>query len=91
MLFQPLADGRQFLEGLGHGFFHAGFLRTPWRSRTDLGDGLRRADARHHVFALGVDQEFAIEQLFAGGRIAGEGDAGGARFRRDCRTPWPAP
>ena len=45
-----------------------------------FGDRLRRADARHHVFALGIDQEFAIEQLFAGGGIAGEGDAGGRGF-----------
>ena len=36
-----------------------------------------RADAGHHVFALGVDQPLAVELVLAGGRIAGEGHAGG--------------
>ena len=39
---------------------------------------LRRADARHHVLALGVHQVFAVEQVGAGRGIAREGDAGGA-------------
>ena len=43
-----------------------------------LGDGLRRPHAGHHVFALGVDEVFAIEDILAGGGIAGEGHAGGA-------------
>ena len=46
----------------------------------ELGDGLGRAHAGDDVLALGVDQEFAVEHLFAGGRIAGEGDAGTGRF-----------
>ena len=79
MLFQPLADGFEFLECLGHGFFHAG-LAAALALAHDLADGLRGADAGHHVFALGVDQEFAVEQLFAGSRVAGKGDAGGAAF-----------
>jgi hypothetical protein len=37
---------------------------------------LRGADAGDHVFALGVDQELAVELVLAGGRVAGEGDAG---------------
>ena len=47
------------------------------RSRTSLGDRLRRADAGDHILALRIHQEFAIEQLLAGGGIAGEGNAGG--------------
>ena len=76
MLFQPLADGLQFGKGLGHRLFHRGFAAALALAH-DFGDGLRRADARHHVLALGVDEEFAVEQLLAGGGIAGEGDAGG--------------
>src|SRR5207237_1318793 len=48
---------------------------------TRLGDGgygLRRADARDHVFALGVDQVLAVEARLAGGWVAREADAGGA-------------
>ena len=37
---------------------------------------LGRAHAGDDVLALGVDEKFAVENLFAGGRIAGEGDAG---------------
>jgi hypothetical protein len=36
-----------------------------------------RADAGHHVLALGIDEEFAIEALLAGRRVAGERNAGG--------------
>ena len=39
---------------------------------------LRRADAGHHVLALGVDQVFAVHDVLAGSRVAGEADAGGA-------------
>jgi hypothetical protein len=35
------------------------------------------ADARHHVFALGVDQIVAVEFIFAGARVPGEAHAGG--------------
>ena len=42
----------------------------------ELLDGLRRAHAGHHVLALRVHQEFAIENFFASRRIAREGDAG---------------
>ena len=34
------------------------------------------ADARHHVLALGVDQEVAVRLVLAGRRVAGEPDAG---------------
>ena len=39
-------------------------------------DRLRRADAGHHVLALRVHQELAVELLLAGGGVAGEGHAG---------------
>ena len=45
----------------------------------ELGDRVRRAHARDHVFALRVDQIFAVENFFAAGRIARERDAGRAR------------
>ena len=41
-----------------------------------LVDGVGGADAGHHVLALGVDQPLAVELVLAGGRVAGEGDAG---------------
>jgi hypothetical protein len=40
--------------------------------------GIGRAHAGDHVLALRVDEVFAVKDLFAGGRIAGEGDAGAA-------------
>ena len=43
-----------------------------------LAHGARRADAGDHVLALRVDQVLAVERGLAGGRVAGEGDAGGA-------------
>ncbi len=36
-----------------------------------------RADAGHHVLALGVDEPLAVELVLAGGRVAREGHAGG--------------
>ena len=44
-----------------------------------FGDRMRCAHARDHVFALRIDQIFAVENFFAAGRIAREGDAGRAR------------
>ena len=52
-----------------------------------LVDGLRRANAGDDVFALGVDQELAVELVLAGGRIAGEGDARAASRRPCCHRP----
>ena len=39
---------------------------------------LRRANARHHILALRIDQIFAVKFIFAGGRVARKGHAGGA-------------
>ncbi len=40
----------------------------------ELGDRLGVADAGHHVFTLGVQQEVAVGPLGSGGRVAGEAD-----------------
>ncbi len=37
---------------------------------------LRRANARHDIFTLSVDQELAVELVSAGRGITGEGDPG---------------
>ena len=46
----------------------------------ELGDELidvrRGSNARHHVFALGVDEVLAVELLRTGGRVPREEDAG---------------
>ena len=42
-----------------------------------LVQGVRGADTRDHVLALGVDQPFAVELVVTVGRVAGEGHAGG--------------
>ncbi len=41
-------------------------------------DLLGGADAGHHILALGVGEVLAVENVFAGGGVAGEGDAGAA-------------
>ena len=50
---------------MGSGLFPGEFLHR-----------LGRANAGHDVFPLGIHQEFAVENLFAGRRIARERDAG---------------
>ena len=64
VLLKLLADVQQLLVGLGEGLLQ-------------LHDLLRGADAGHHVLALGVDQELAVEEVLAAGGIAREADAGG--------------
>ena len=59
VLFERLLDFEQLLVD----------LPVPLRH---LGDRLRRADAGHHVFALGVDEKLAVELVLAGRRIARE-------------------
>ena len=41
-----------------------------------FGDRFRRANAGDDIFALGVNQKFAVEYILAVGRIAGERHAG---------------
>ena len=47
-----------------------------------IADGVRRTDSRHHVFALRVLQELAVESLLAGCRIASEAHAGRRSFTK---------
>ena len=63
VLLERRADVVQFRVGGGH------FLR-------ELGDRFGGAHAGDDVFALGVDEEFAVELLLAVGRVAGERHAG---------------
>ena len=76
VLFQAVADADKSGEGVRHQLLQRRLVGAGIDAG-GFGDVLRRADAGHDVLALGVDQELAIEQLFAGRRVAGEGDAGG--------------
>ena len=67
VLLQVAGDLAQLIENVGH-------------DRLQFLDRLRRADAGHHVLALRVDQELAVEFVLAGRRIAREADAGGRRL-----------
>ena len=80
---QSLADVFQLGEG-------------PWLLLFEQCNRLRRAHSGHNVFALRVHQEFAVENFFAAGRVAREGDAGRAglahvaedhRLHVDRRSP----
>jgi hypothetical protein len=46
-----------------------------------------RADAGDDVFALGVDEEFAVKLVLTGARITRERDAGRRCRRPCCRRP----
>ena len=59
----------------GSADFHRRLIGTRLLARV-LGDLLRRADAGDDVFALRIDQEFAVELVLAGRWIAREGNAG---------------
>ena len=72
---ERLIDAAKLRERLRHRLLHRGLVGAR-RGARGLGDLLRRADAGDHVLALRVDQELAVELLFAGRRVAGEGDAG---------------
>ncbi len=78
VLFQQRIDARQLLERIRHRRFHRRLVGAGFLPR-GFGDFLRRADAGDHVLALRVDQEFAVELLHAGGRVACEGDTGRRR------------
>ena len=65
VFFQDIVHPFQFFKDRGH--VRAQFFQGPGG-----------ADARHHVFALGVDQIVAVEFIFAGARVPGEAHAGGA-------------
>ena len=69
VVFQHFADAHEFIEGGGHHVVKGCH-------------GSGRADAGHHVFTLGVHQEFAVEFVFAGSGVAGERHAGTGFFTR---------
>ena len=79
MLLEKLGGGDELAEHLGHQQFERGLVGVGCLPRR-LGDVLRRADAGDDVFALRVDEKFAVELLCAGRWIAGEGDAGRRRL-----------
>ncbi|MNE10443.1 hypothetical protein D3C80_1031590 [compost metagenome] len=74
--FQPVHDVDELTEDDRHGLFHRrrGLAHL---LAARLGQGLRRADARDHIFPLRIDQELAVELGFAGRGVAGEGHARG--------------
>ena len=39
-------------------------------------NALRRADARHDIFALRIDQKLSVERIFSCRRVAGKGNTG---------------
>ena len=75
MALERAGDAHELLERQRHRGFHRRFVGAGFLAR-GLGDLLRRANARDHVLALGIDQKLAVEPLVAGRRIAREGDAG---------------
>jgi len=90
MLFQFGVNLYQIRVGGGHVFFQRRIFCGPFlfgdvvvfgpAQGAFFGDLLRGADAGDDVFALRVDQVFAVKPFFAGGRVAREGDARGAAF-----------
>ena len=87
MLFQLDADVVQLLETFGHGFFQrrifsfTDIFRNVLTLCPDFAarqrDLLGRADTGNHVFALSVDEKFAVEIfVFAGGWVTGKCHAG---------------
>lgn len=75
VLLKDAADLDELLVALGQHVFHG---REGGVLAVGPIDGLRGPDAGHHVLALGVHQVLAVEIVFAGGGVAGKGNAGGA-------------
>ena len=90
IVFEVLLDFVQLFERGGHHLFERRIFQRAFAFRNALqfgpaartfeGDLLRRADAGYHVFALCVDQVFAVENVFAGSGVARKGHAGSRRF-----------
>ena len=88
MVLQQGLGLQQLLVDRGHQFFERGepgttLLLADQRQlrpalRPQPGDLLRGANPGDHVFALGVDEELAVEQVFTRAGVAREGHAGGA-------------
>ena len=71
-----MVDARELRIGLRQRGFHRGLVGAGFLSR-GFRYFLRRADAGDDIFALRIDEEFAVKFFLASGRIAREGDAGG--------------
>ncbi len=71
------ANVTQLFVKAGHDFFEAGKIGL-CQFLFGQAEGLRGTDTGNHIFALGVDQIFAVVSVFAGGRVTGEANAGGA-------------
>ena len=67
MGFELVCNGGKLLVHLGHVLF-------------ELSNGRGSTHAGNHVLSLGVDEVFAEEGLFAGGRVAGKGNASAGVF-----------
>lgn len=65
VFFEGISDFVEFFIGFGHFFF-------------EICNGFWGADAGDDVFALGVDEVFAVEDFFAVSRVASEGHTGSA-------------
>ena len=80
-------DGIKLSVDFGHSFLHRGELSCALffadtlefcpTAATFKGNLLRRTNTSHNVFALCVDEPFAIEDVFASGGIAAEAYASG--------------
>ena len=79
MRFEDIEHARQFGVDRGHRFFHRQGLGTRALA-CRLGQILRGTDTRDNVFALRIDEIFAIISILAGRGIAGEGHARCRRF-----------
>ena len=75
MRFKLVADCAEFRKGLRHFRLKRGLLRARLQA-SGFGQVLRRADAGHNIFALGIDQKLAIERFLSGRWIARKGDTG---------------
>ena len=85
ILFQVVLDVEQLLVNLGHHLFERGVFRLALLFRDLLshgpalrtldGDLLRGADAGYDILALGVDEVFAVEEVFTRRGVAREGHA----------------
>ena len=76
MLFEQMRDADELMVDVGHDRLHRRLVGMGTDTRP-LGDVLRRANAGHHILALRIDEELAIELMLAGRGIAREGDARG--------------
>ena len=86
VLFELGLDGVELTVNLGHGFFHGGevgfallfgdALQFSPAARAFERNLLRGADTGHYVFALCVNEPFAVEEVFARSGIAAEAYAG---------------